>query len=107
MKFQTFVAAGAAVVVALVMSAGSLEAASKAAPTEKLDLNAASVEQLATLPGIGPKLAARIVAYREKAGSFSSTEELMNVRGIGEKNFQKLEKHITVGAAAPRKGAGG
>ncbi len=107
MKYQRFVAVGAAVVLALVMSAGLVEAAGKSAPTGKLDLNTASVEQLTELPGIGQKLAARIVAYREKAGAFSSTEELMNVRGIGEKNFGKLEKYITVAAAAPRSGAGG
>jgi len=77
MKYQRFFAAGAAIVLAVVMSAGAAEAAGKSAPAEKVDLNSATVEQLAGLPGIGQKLATRIVAYREKAGSFSSPEELM------------------------------
>jgi competence protein ComEA len=54
------------------------------------------------LPGVGPKLGARIVEYRQKSGgSFKSVQELMNVRGIGEKNFAKLQPHLTTGEAAP------
>lgn len=64
---------------------------------EKVDLNGATAKQLETLPGIGPALAGRIVEFREKNGPFKRVEDLLNVRGIGEKKFQKLEPLIRVG----------
>jgi len=48
---------------------------------------------------VGPKLAARIVEYRQKSGAFRSTQELINVQGIGEKNFAKIEAWLSVGEA--------
>ena len=48
---------------------------------------------------MGPKLAARIVECRQKSGTFRSPQELMNVRGVGEKNFAKLEAWLSVGEA--------
>jgi competence protein ComEA len=72
--------------------------AAKAAPTSKVNLNSASVQQLETLPGVGPALAGRIVEYRQKSGGFKSAQELMNVKGIGEKNFAKLQPHVVVGS---------
>jgi comEA protein len=62
-----------------------------------VDINAADIDRLTELPGIGPKVAARIVAYRKDNGPFQKIEEIMNVRGIGEKTFVKLQKHLTVG----------
>ena len=63
-----------------------------------VDINSASVEQLETLPGIGRATAQRIIEYRQKNGSFRKAEELMNVRGIGEKSFLKLKPLIVVQA---------
>lgn len=62
----------------------------------RLDINRASVEELTTLPGIGPSLAQHIVDYREQNGSFSSVEELCNVNGIGEKRLNAILEYITV-----------
>jgi competence protein ComEA len=70
-----------------------------AAPAAVVNLNTASAAQLESLPGIGPKTALRIVEYREKNGSFKKIEELMNVKGIGEKSFLKLKSRITVATA--------
>jgi competence protein ComEA len=68
----------------------------KQAPAEKINLNTASSEQLQTLPGIGPALAERIIAYRTKVGKFTKIEELLNVSGIGEKRFQQFKDRLTV-----------
>ena len=73
-------------------------AADKAAAP--INLNTATVADLERLPGIGAKVAARIVDYRTKKGPFKKTEELMNVQGIGEKSFLKLRAQLTVSAPA-------
>ena len=99
MNVKRFVAACLVAVVSLAASGGLAFAAEKA-PSGKINLNTASVEQLTALPGVGPKLAARIVEHRQKEGSFKSAQELMNVKGIGEKNFQKLQTYLTVGEAS-------
>jgi comEA protein len=66
------------------------------AVTEKVNLNTATVEQLRTLPGIGPAMAKLIVEHRTKAGKFTRIEEIMNIKGIGEKKFQKIKDRLTV-----------
>ena len=68
-----------------------------ARPAVVVNLNTATSLELETLPGIGAKTAARIVDYRQKKGPFKKIEELMNVRGVGEKNFLKLRTQISVG----------
>ena len=74
-------------------------AAAKPAATAVVNINTASATEIATLPGIGLKTAARIIEYRQKNGPFKKVEELMNVRGIGEKNFLKLKPQLAVGQA--------
>ena len=69
-----------------------------ASATTIVNLNTASAAELEGLPGIGAKTAARIVEYRQKNGPFKKVEEVMNVRGIGEKNFLKLKPQLTVGS---------
>ncbi len=100
---------GAALVLAVLLaapmiSAGQTPAPAKATPAV-VNINTATAEQLDTLPGIGAKLAARIVDYRQKNGGFKKLEDLMNVQGIGEKNFLKLKPLITLGQPKAEKGS--
>jgi competence protein ComEA len=74
---------------------------SAAAKTTPVNLNTATQAELETLPGIGPRAAQRILEYRQKNGSFKKIEELMNVKGIGEKSFLKLKPLITVSGGRP------
>ncbi len=61
-----------------------------------VNINTASQSELDTLPGIGPALAQRIIQYREANGAFQSAEDLKNVSGIGDKNFENMKDKITV-----------
>jgi competence protein ComEA len=89
-------AMGVATVSAQQSSSRPATAASAAAP---VNLNSATVPQLEALPGVGKATAERIVEYREKNGGFKKIEDLMNVRGIGEKSFLTLKPLITVAVA--------
>ena len=73
-------------------------ATSSASSGTPINLNTATVAQLETLPGIGKSTAERILEYRQKNGGFKKVEDLMNVRGIGEKSFLKMKALITVTA---------
>ena len=64
--------------------------------TELVDIDTADEETLQTLPGIGPALAERIVAYREENGGFQYLYELTNVKGIGSSTFEALQEFITL-----------
>lgn len=61
-----------------------------------IDLNSASVEELCEIPGIGESRANSIIEYREKNNGFKSTEELMNISGIKEATYKKIESYVTV-----------
>jgi len=61
-----------------------------------ININTATQTQLESLPGIGAKAAERILEYRKKNGTFKKVEDLMNVKGIGEKSFLKLKPLLTV-----------
>lgn len=63
----------------------------------RIDINTADRDALMTLKGIGEKKALAVIAYREEHGGFESTEELMKVKGIGEKTFAGLKDKVTVG----------
>ncbi len=60
-----------------------------------IDINTASADDLAKLPGIGDAFARRIISFREEHGRFSRVEDLMQVSGIGKKKFQALRPFVT------------
>jgi competence protein ComEA len=70
--------------------------ASPPAADGRVDLNAADAAQLETLPRIGPALAARIIAWREENGDFTSVEDLLAVPGIGDKMLESLRDLVAV-----------
>lgn len=65
-------------------------------PTKKININSAPAQELQKLPQIGAVVAQRIVDYRGKHGKFTKIEEIMKVKGIGEKMFLKIKPLITV-----------
>lgn len=60
------------------------------------DINTAGMVQLQLLPGIGPKMAERVLEYRKQNGRFSSIDQIMDVKGIGPKKFEKMRPFIKV-----------
>ena len=73
--------------------------AKKTGPARPVDLNTATETQLTTLPGVGPSTAKAIVAYRAAHGKFAAPGDLLNVKGIGPKKFEALEKFVRVSDA--------
>jgi len=65
-------------------------------PGFPININIATASQLESLPGIGPVLADRIIAYRKQNGRFQNKEELKNVSGIGDKTYSRIAKYIIV-----------
>jgi len=64
-----------------------------------VNINQASADELARLPRVGPKLAGRIVEHRSQHGAFKRPEDLMQVKGVGEKFFTTLKPYIAVSGA--------
>jgi competence protein ComEA len=62
-----------------------------------VNVNTAGLEELMSLPGMGEAYARRVIAYREKYGPFEKVEDLLNVRGIGDKTLEKIRRRVTVG----------
>ena len=70
---------------------------------KRIDINSASIEELQKLPGVGPKIAQRIVEYRKRYGCFKYLEELKKVKGIGEKKFERIKPLIYLGVCGINK----
>ena len=65
-------------------------------PSFVIDINQATAEDFQKLPGIGPELARRIVAFRKKHGPFRRVEDLLVVRGIGHKKWKAIRPYLKV-----------
>ena len=79
-------------IVLTLSAAGSLAAEASGV----VNINTADSEQLSLLPRVGPTVAQRIVDFRQENGRFQTLEDLMLVRGIGEKTFELIKPHITL-----------
>jgi competence protein ComEA len=104
----------AVVAMAVIPVAAAQQAKSPAAPGPKtanaakatstasapININTATQAQLESLPGVGAKAAQRILEYRKQNGHFKKVEDLMNVKGFGEKTFLKLKPLLTVAEKA-------
>jgi len=77
-------------------SGSAVRDGAKASDGEPVNINSADSEELQRLPGVGPATAERILQYRAEKGSFGSPEELMEVKGIGEKRFEKMRPMVRV-----------
>ena len=88
---ETSAAAAAAVI-----AEESSTAAEASTADARINLNTASLEELDSLPGIGPATAKLILEYRQQYGGFAAPEEIMNVKRIGEKTYEKLKDRIRV-----------
>jgi len=78
----------------VVLATASLVVAGTEATKGVVNINSANTEQLQMLPRVGPALAGRIIEFREANGAFRSVDEIVAVKGIGERSFAKLEPYL-------------
>ncbi|MFV2073282.1 MAG: ComEA family DNA-binding protein [Thermoanaerobaculales bacterium] len=78
----------------VVLAITTLAVAGTGATEGVVNINSADTEQLQMLPRVGPALAGRIVEFREANGAFQSVDEIVAVKGIGERSFEKLKPYI-------------
>ena len=79
-----------------ILFAADQPAAAAAAEIAKININTASQTELQSLPGIGKVTAERIVAYRTDTGLFKTIDDIVQVKGIGEKSFEKIRDLVSV-----------
>jgi competence protein ComEA len=92
----------ACLVVLMLATAGSAHASTEATETTAkgesppVDINTAGEEELTSIPGIGKTMAQRILEWRQQHGPFRRVEDLMKVKGIGEKSLERIRPHVTI-----------
>lgn len=82
--------------------AGGQEQGAEPGAIPRVDLNAAGVEELEEIPGVGPTLARRIVDFRDEFGPFESVDDLLNVRGIGVRSLERIRPYVFVKPSGER-----
>jgi len=75
----------------------AISSAKKKPPLKPVNINAATSEELQQVPGIGPATAEKILQMRRSYGAFKSVDDLLAIRGLGEKRLDKMRKYLTVG----------
>ena len=81
---------------AVVFMLGLVAALPAGAAEGVVNVNTADAAALSLLPGVGPSTAGRIVEFRTENGKFESTADLMLVRGIGERSFERMRSYVTI-----------
>jgi competence protein ComEA len=87
---------GKKIVTAVVLMLGMLAALPAVAAEGVVNINTADAGALSLLPGVGPSTAGRIVEFRTENGEFESAADLMLVRGIGERTFERMRSYVTI-----------
>lgn len=82
----------------------ALFAGKKKPPVKPININAATSEELQKVPGIGPATAQKILQMRKSYGAFKSVDDLLAIRGLGQKRLDKMRKYLTVGRTSTPKG---
>src|SRR5215469_12466392 len=101
---RRFLSLGVLLSLCLVLFLPALAAANKKKPPVKpVNINTATSEQLQLVPGIGPATAQKILQMRKSYGPFKSVDDLLAIRGLGQKHLDKMRKYLTVGKASPPK----
>ena len=75
----------------------------KKPPTKPVNINTATSEELQQVPGIGPATAQKILQMRKSYGPFKSVDDLLAIRGLGQKRLDKMRKYLTVAKPAAAK----
>jgi len=91
---------GLAIMVLCTITPGVAQAAgtkTEVPDAAQIDINNASAEQLTAIPGIGKVMSERIVQFRDEHGAFKRIEDLLKIKGIGEKSFQKIRPYVRIG----------
>ena len=86
----------AGLLLAVVLCSAVTLAQKKVTPAQPIDLNAATVQQLEQVPGIGPATAKAIVHVREKSGRYQRVEDLLAIHGISQGRFEKMKPYLYV-----------
>jgi len=82
---------------------GITSATTKKPPLKPVNINTANSEELQQVPGIGPATAQKILQMRKSYGPFKSVDDLLAIRGLGQKRLNKMRKYLTVGKGNPPK----
>jgi comEA protein len=96
MNSRNLARAAVALVAVLCVSGLAAAESSETASGKKVNINQASAKDIANLPRIGAKVADRIVEYRQAHGAFARIEDLMEVKGVGEKLFTQLKPYLSL-----------
>lgn len=94
----------AGILLLLALCTANAASGKKKPPAHPVNLNTASASELEQVPGIGPSTAAKILQMRKSYGAFKSVNDLLAVKGIGEKRLEKMRKYLTVNRPPPAAG---